>query len=461
MTEISLSDYIEELKKLDQYPLQFINKNLILKLKEWDDSIEIGYVYEIKSSLKRDLQHLHKDKKLLFYKINQSELTSYISKLTSGTNPDKYKEIVENDLNKLANDAPIINLVNSIIIDGINKEASDIHIESFESEVKLRYRIDGVLVDSESINKSNYPAISSRIKIMSNLNIMEQRLPQDGRISVILEDNKVDLRVSIVPLASGESIVLRLFVKKSKQITLEDLGYRGVYLDLMNKVIKYPHGLILVTGPTGSGKTTTLNALLQKINSSEKKIITIEDPVEYRVPGVNQIQVNNEIDLTFSSILRRVLRQDPDIIMIGEIRDKETADLVVRAALTGHLVLSTLHTNDSITTLTRLKDLGVPNYLISSVLKASIAQRLVRKICTSCLGSGCYKCSNSGYKGRIVINEGFLIDNKIENMILDNEKPGKIREYLEQKDMISLSESAKYLIQQGITDQKEISRILV
>jgi len=461
LTEISLSDYIEELKKLDQYPLQFINKNLILKLKEWDDSIEIGYVYEIKSSLKRDLQHLHKDKKLLFYKINQSELTSYISKLTSGTNPDKYKEIVENDLNKLANDAPIINLVNSIIIDGINKEASDIHIESFESEVKLRYRIDGVLVDSESINKSNYPAISSRIKIMSNLNIMEQRLPQDGRISVILEDNKVDLRVSIVPLASGESIVLRLFVKKSKQITLEDLGYRGVYLDLMNKVIKYPHGLILVTGPTGSGKTTTLNALLQKINSSEKKIITIEDPVEYRVPGVNQIQVNNEIDLTFSSILRRVLRQDPDIIMIGEIRDKETADLVVRAALTGHLVLSTLHTNDSITTLTRLKDLGVPNYLISSVLKASIAQRLVRKICTSCLGSGCYKCSNSGYKGRIVINEGFLIDNKIENMILDNEKPGKIREYLEQKDMISLSESAKYLIQQGITDQKEISRILV
>ncbi|MGL1892025.1 MAG: GspE/PulE family protein [Spirochaetaceae bacterium] len=469
MVEVSLEYYKEELKTVKQYPIQYIQNSNVIKLSEDDENIILGILETTEHHIIEQLQELHKNKQIKTFYINSSELTSFISKSGSNLGGDVTIHSTENDLNRLANDAPIINLVNSIIIDGINKGASDIHIECYKDEVALRYRIDGVLIESDKINRTLFTAISSRIKIMSNLNIMERRLPQDGRCSVTLEANPVDLRISIIPLSNGESIVLRLFVKKSKLLTLEDLGFTLGNIDILNKVSNLPHGLILITGPTGSGKTTTLNALLQRINSAEKKIITIEDPVEYSIPGVNQIQVNQDIDLSFSAILRRVLRQDPDVIMIGEIRDKETADLVIRAALTGHLVLSTLHTNDATSSLSRLKDMGIPDYLLTSVLKATFAQRLVRTLCPECkkldsdgsfISVGCNRCFHTGFKGRIAISEGFVVDSKLENLILDGAKPYQISEYLTKNGMQSLYNSGLNSAKQGLTTIKEINRVL-
>lgn len=461
MEEVTLEDFKEQIKDIKQYPVQYIQANGVLKLSETENEIAIGILKTTELEIKDQLKEFHSDKEMTFYYVDSGELTSYISKMGIGSQVgSEDNDLRENDLNKLANDAPIINLTNSIIIDGINKGASDIHIEGYRDKVALRYRVDGVLVDGDAIKHSLFTALSSRIKIMSNLNIMERRQPQDGRCSVLLDGNSVDLRVSIVPLSEGESIVLRLFIKKSKLLTLRDLGFGEDKISLFNNLTSLPHGLILITGPTGSGKTTTLNALLQLINAREKKIITIEDPVEYSIPGVNQIQVNHDIDLTFSAVLRRVLRQDPDIIMIGEIRDKETADLVVRAALTGHLVLSTLHTNDAASALSRLKDMGVPNYLISSVLRASFAQRLVRKTCTQCNGEGCNKCSNTGYKGRLALLEGFRIDNNLEELIVDGAKSYQIKHYLDKIGMKTLFEIGNDAVNAGITDTKEINRVL-
>lgn len=460
MVEVNIEDYKTHIKELKQYPTQFIENNSVLKLKEDETVLIIGKTSNTKPNILEQLKSFHQNKELTFVEVNSSELTSYISKSNSINGLDFEENIEENDLNRLANDAPIINLVNSIIIDGINMGASDIHIEGYQNEVVLRYRVDGVLIDSENIKKHLFSPISSRIKIMANLNIMERRQPQDGRISVTLEGKQIDLRISIVPLSGGESIVLRLFIKKNQLITLEDLGYNGENLRILNSVTGLPHGLILITGPTGSGKTTTLNALLQRVNSSEKKIITIEDPVEYSVPGVNQIQVNHDIDLGFSAILRRVLRQDPDIIMIGEIRDQETAELVIRAALTGHLVLSTLHTNDAPSSISRLKDMGIPDYLITSVLKASFAQRLVRTICPDCKGTGCKRCSFKGLRGRIAISEGFIMDVELETLILDGAKPYEIKNHLKKCGMISLYDAGLEVVRKELTTREEVDRIL-
>lgn len=460
MPKESLENYKDQLKNIKQFPIQYIKTNSIIKLQENETSITIGYGTELKPNKKRTLNHLHQGKEINYISINQSELTSYISKINSDGTAGGETIFQENDLNRLANDAPVINLVNSIIIDGINRGASDIHIEGYKNEIDLRYRIDGVLIEGDKIKKSLFPAISSRVKIMANLNIMERRQPQDGRVSVKLEDSNVDLRISIVPLSSGESIVLRLFIKKDNLLSLEDLGFTGSNLNRLESVSKYPHGLILVTGPTGSGKTTTLNALLQRLDNREKKIITIEDPVEYSVPGVNQIQVNHDINLGFSDVLRRVLRQDPDVIMIGEIRDKETAELVIRAALTGHLVLSTLHTNDAVASISRLKDLGVADYLITSVLRASFAQRLIRTICENCKGHGCNICMDTGFKGRIAISEGFILDEKMESLILNQAKPYEIRHHLEHEGITNLYHAGLELVKKGKTTREEIDRVL-
>lgn len=460
MIKVNIDEYSSTINELEQYPLRFINNNKLIKLVQNENSITIGTTKETKPQIIEQLKAYHKHLEVTQVIINSGELASYISKQERLHDIEIDTNIKENDLTRLANDAPVINLVNSIIIDGINKNASDIHIEGYYNKVSLRYRVDGVLFESDNINRNLFPSISSRIKIMANLNIMERRQPQDGRISVTLEGNDVDLRISIVPLSGGESIVLRLFIKKERLITLEDLGYSGTNLDILNRVTNLPHGLILITGPTGSGKTTTLNALLQRINSSEKKIITIEDPVEYSVPGVNQIQVNNDIGLDFSGVLRRVLRQDPDVIMIGEIRDRETAELVVRASLTGHLVLSTLHTNDAPSAISRLKDLGIPDYLITSVLKGSFAQRLIRTTCVDCLGSGCKKCSHIGFKGRIAISEGFIMDEKLEAIILDGTNPYKIKNHLVNNGMIPLYDNALNIVNKNLTTLDEVERVI-
>lgn len=458
MEKVSLEDFKEDLSSIKPYPIPYMKKWSIIKLQESDTSVTIGHVHRVKHNHKRDLERLHKGKELKFEWINLSDLNSWLSRMSSTTTGQEHSDFSEHDLNRMANDAPIINLTNAIIIDGISRGASDIHIEQYRDEVHLRYRIDGVLISDDHIQNSIFPYLSSRIKIMANLNIMERRLPQDGRITVTLEERPVDLRISIVPLSGGESIVMRLFTKKEHTVELEDLGFEGRNLEELHKAIAFPHGLILVTGPTGSGKTTTLNSLLQLLNNSERKIITIEDPVEYSVPGVNQIEVKHDIGLNFSAILRRVLRQDPDIIMIGEIRDEETAELVVQAAMTGHLVLSTLHTNDAISAITRLRDLGIEQYLIPTVLRAAFAQRLLRKICTICAGEGCRECQSTGYRGRTVISEGFLMDEKLEEMILDQKKPLELKRYLKKVGIIDLAESAGEKVKSGITDIREVLR---
>lgn len=435
-----------------QYPIEFIKANGAILLKQDSSSIYVGITENTSISSKNIIKNFH-NKPVSFVSIQQADLSSWLSKKYE----DKESAIAiqgkdsKNEsltLDKLANDAPTINLVNSLFIDAIRNGASDIHIESGEKNARVRYRVDGVLKTVRTIDNERFSAVSSRIKIMSNLNILEKRQPQDGRITVTLGKDSVDLRISIVPITSGESIVMRILGKASSLQTLDDLGFSTKQLNDIRSMMKIPHGLILVTGPTGSGKTTTLNAMMRELVSDEIKIISIEDPVEFLVEGVDQIQINEQIGLGFDSILRRVLRQDPNIIMVGEIRDKPTAELSIRAALTGHLVLSTLHTNDSISVIPRLINMGIEPYLIASVLKGAVAQRLVRK----------YKKKSKEFSGRTVISETFTMDEKLENLISRNAEQVEIEHYLRNKGMIFLADDAKNKIAKGITTKQETSK---
>ena len=382
-----------------QYSYKFIENSNALVLDASDSRIIVGVTENTSSEVIATLSSYH-NVPVDFVIIPQVELSSWLGKQLG--EDDKQESIrishkVQNSLDKIANDAPTINLVNSICIDAIRLEASDIHIESGLENAKVRYRIDGLLQTVRTIENERFAAVSSRIKIMSNLNILEKRQPQDGRITVNINNENIDLRVSIIPITNGESIVMRILGKNNAPKSLDNLGFSDKQLKDIKSMIHIPHGLILVTGPTGSGKTTTLNAMMKEMVSETTKIISIEDPVEYVVEGVNQIQINEQINLGFDSILRRVLRQDPNVIMVGEIRDKATAELSIRAALTGHLVLSTLHTNDAVSVIPRLINMGIEPYLISSVLRGAIAQRLVRKL----------DKTGNGYKGRIVVSEYF------------------------------------------------------
>lgn len=469
-----------------QYPYEYIEYNSVIKLKEDDSKIHIGVCNPSDVGLLENLKNFH-EKRVIFSEIDKSELSGYLGeKLANLNHRDRSGQTSTDEkllLDKLANDAPIINLVNSVLIEAIRLEASDIHIECFSEDMIVRYRIDGYLHIVNRIEKENFPAISTRIKIMANLNIMERRLPQDGRITVYLDDDTVDMRVSIIPIANGESLVLRLFNKKRALLTLDQLGLAADDRALLTRVSQFDNGLILVTGPTGSGKTTTLNAVLQYIKSDAQKIITIEDPIEYVIDGIDQIQTNERIGLTFDSILRRVLRQDPNIIMVGEIRDSQTAELAIKAALTGHLVFSTLHTRDSVSIITRLKNMDIEPYLIAAVLKSSLAQRLVRKICDECKqkkkpsraekellvrnnlssatvfkGSGCKVCQNTGYHGRVGLFELFVADGKIEEMIVSGKRDAEIKSYLNSLGMEPLIIDGLKKVLQGVTTISEIER---
>ena len=387
-------------------------------------------------------------------------------------------------LKDLASEAPIIKLVNLIITRAVESRASDIHIESFEDELKVRYRIDGVLLDIESVPRKLQSAIISRLKIMSKLNIAERRLPQDGRIRLKFADQELDLRVSSIPVLHGESIVMRILNKEGILIDLEKLGFRADTLSTFGSLIKKPNGILLVTGPTGSGKTTTLYAALDKINSPDKKIITVEDPVEYQLKGINQIQVKPQIGLNFANTLRHIVRQDPDIIMIGEIRDLETAEIAIQSALTGHLVFSTLHTNDAPGSVTRLLDLGVENFLLSSTVRGILAQRLVRVICPACRtaesmtlsreerdflgiggdevlyrGEGCEKCTYTGYRGRMGIFELLVVNEDIRRLVLRNADSAQIREAARAQGMTTLLEDGAKKVRAGVTTLSEILRV--
>jgi general secretion pathway protein E len=381
-------------------------------------------------------------------------------------------------LRDMASEAPVIRLVNAAIAQALEKRASDIHIEPFEKEFRLRYRVDGVLYNQEPPPRELKAAIISRVKLMAKLNIAERRLPQDGRIKIKILGREVDLRVSTLPTLYGESVVMRLLDRSAGDFyDLERLGYDAHMLARMEHFTSMPHGIFLVTGPTGSGKSTTLYSALKRINQPDKKIITIEDPVEYQMDGINQIHVNPQIGLTFASGLRHIVRQDPDVIMVGEIRDRETADVAIRAALTGHFVYSTLHTNDAPSAITRLKDMGVENYLLSSSLVAVLAQRLVRVICDRCKapdgvrttpegetidcwrGTGCEECFGTGFTGRIGIFELMELDDELRRLIMANADAAQITTAARRAGMGSLREDGWSKVKSGQTTAAEVLRV--
>ena len=390
------------------------------------------------------------------------------------------------DLLDDSNDAPFIKLVNMILTQAVRAGASDVHIEPFRETLRVRFRLDGVLYNKHTFTKKFHAAIVSRIKIMAKLNIAEKRLPQDGRIPTTLGGREVDLRVSTLPTSHGERIVMRLLEKSTNVLGLNELGLCSSDLELLHKLTRISHGIILVTGPTGSGKTTSLYAALSAINSPDKNIMTIEDPVEYQLEGIGQIQVNTKTGLTFSEGLRSIVRQDPDVILIGEIRDKETADIAIQSALTGHLVFSTLHTNDAPSAVTRLMDMGVEPFLLSSVLRAVVAQRLVRVLCPHCKEAfiadasdvaecetlaaqmegaalyrptGCEHCMDTGYKGRQAIYEIMQVSEPIKNQILHTTDSNQIRSHALADGMKSLKADGCQKVLDGHTSVAEILRV--
>jgi general secretion pathway protein E len=387
-------------------------------------------------------------------------------------------------LRDMAFEAPVVRLVNLLIEGAVTAGASDVHIEPFEDTLRVRYRIDGILFDQESPPRRLRDAVTSRVKLMAEMNIAERRLPQDGRIRVSMGERRVDIRVSTLPTVHGESIVMRLLDRQSVFLPLEKLGFAGGTLQAFQKMITRPHGIVLVTGPTGSGKSTTLYAALDKINSPERKIITIEDPVEYQLKGVNQIPVKAKVGLTFATGLRHIVRQDPDVILVGEIRDLETVEVAIQASLTGHLVFSTLHTNDAPGAIPRLVDMGAEPYLIASVLEGVLAQRLVRRVCVGCRvqetpapadllalgveadtgvqlwrGKGCDECHGTGYRGRTGIYEIFPITEDVRSLILRRAPSHEVRRHAIQHGMSTLRIDGWNKARQGQTTIDEILRV--
>ncbi|MFH1504234.1 MAG: GspE/PulE family protein [Candidatus Omnitrophota bacterium] len=355
---------------------------------------------------------------------------------------------------------PVVKLVNDIINGGINAKASDIHLEPQDPEMIVRYRVDGVLRDIMTIPKHIQLMIISRIKVLANMDIAERRKPQDGHIVLKKDGKEYDFRISTLLTIDGEKIVMRIFDKSSMLIGLEQLGFTKNDETRFRELIKKPHGMILVTGPTGSGKTTTLYAVLKQLDSKEKNIITIENPVEYKLERINQIQVDEGAQMTFSTGLRTILRQDPDIIMVGEIRDKETAEIAIQAALTGHLVFSTLHTNDAASAITRLVDMGVEPFLISSTIIGCLAQRLCRIICSECKSKGCDVCYNTGFKGRQGVFELMTVNEDIQNLILDKKAASAIKKAAIKEGMKTLDENGKQKVEEGVTTVEEVKRVV-
>jgi type IV pilus assembly protein PilB len=394
------------------------------------------------------------------------------------------EEIRIDQLRALGEEAPIVRVVNMIILQAIRSGASDIHIEPQEEKVRIRFRVDGILRDATSTSVKVHPALVSRVKILARMDIAERRLPQDGRFQVMVDNRAVDFRVSSLPTIYGEKIVMRILDKSALVLDLDRLGFEPEELERFYRIIQYPYGMILLTGPTGSGKTTTLYSALNFINKPDLNIITIEDPVEYRLEGINQVQVKPQIGLTFANVLRSIMRQDPDVIMVGEIRDRETAEIAVHAALTGHLVFSTLHTNTACGAVIRLAEMGVAPYLISSALVGAVAQRLVRKICTFCRipievkgeiareisegeesvvtvyrGKGCSRCNQTGYRGRVAVSEVLVMDEELRQMVLSGVTERELARKAQEKGMRTLRENALRKVRAGITTIEEAYRV--
>ncbi|MEW6107567.1 MAG: ATPase, T2SS/T4P/T4SS family [Nitrospirota bacterium] len=494
MPLLEMKDFPQEII-LEKISYSFLEKNMILPVEIKDNVLKIAVgdpanaegIEALKSSFGYDVSvFLAKKTDIIQHlKFLHGSRSAVMQRLIEDVRQD---DIMQEDLTgeishlrDMAQEKGIIQLVNLIIENAVKDRASDIHIEPGEMSVKARYRIDGVLYEKEILPVSMYSAVSSRIKLLSQMNIAERRLPQDGRIKVNIAGKAIDIRVSTIPTIYGESIVMRLLDKETSFITLEELGFDRVILNIYEEIIKKPYGMILITGPTGSGKSTTLYASLDKINSPEKKIITIEEPVEYLMQGINQIQVRPKIGLSFASGLRHIVRQDPDIIMVGEIRDMETAGISIHAALTGHLIFSTLHTNDAPGAITRLMDMGIENYLVSSTLICVMAQRLVRRICRHCkvkqevskeilskfnydikelwAGEGCDYCSGTGYRGRIGIFEVLPITDEIRELIMKRATVKEIKDKAISLGMRTLREDGIEKVKKGITTIDEVFRV--
>ncbi len=422
------------------------------------------------------------------YDMTQSSADEVMQDIDEEEDPERlFSEIQEiGDLLDDTSDSPVIRLVNLMFSQAVRDNASDIHIEPYQNSLKIRQRLDGILHDMLSPPKHVQSALISRVKIMAKLNIAEKRLPQDGRIELKIANREIDVRVSTLPTAFGERVVLRLLRKSSVMISLTDLGMPQDRFVHFEKQIKAPNGIVLVTGPTGSGKTTTLYAALSSINNTDINIITVEDPIEYRLSGIGQVQVNPKIDLTFASGLRSIVRQDPDVILVGEIRDTETAQIAIQSALTGHLVFSTLHTNDSAGAITRLKDMGIEQFLIASSVNAILAQRLVRIICPHCKeeytpepemlkrigvadeechdrkayrGKGCMKCHHTGYKGRCGLFELLIMTQDMKALVLQTCDANEIKRRAIENGMISLQNDGAMKVFQGVTTIEEVYRV--
>ena len=395
------------------------------------------------------------------YASGESNAASVVSEVESDADLTRMMQELPavEDLLEASDDAPIIRMLNALLTQAARDGASDIHIEPYERHSSVRFRVDGTLREVVQPNRALHAALISRLKIMAELDISEKRLPQDGRISLRIGTRAVDVRVSTLPNVHGERAVLRLLDKSENKLTLAAVGMEGKTLTDLHTLIGQPHGIILVTGPTGSGKTTTLYAALNHLDSARQNIMTVEDPIEYELAGVGQTQVNAKIDLTFAKALRAILRQDPDVIMIGEIRDFETAQIAVQASLTGHLVLATLHTNDAVSAVTRLTDMGIEPFLLSSSLLGVLAQRLVRKRCMVCQGAGCKTCADTGYQGRTGIFELLVNSEQLQAMIHARRSEADLREVALQQGMQLMRDDGERLVASGITTREELLRV--
>lgn len=483
---------------VNQVPINFAKKNEIIPLKREDGNIIVAMVDPTNHEAMDDLNLIFEQPIRPLIASSQQVLDAINSCYNRQVGSDQavMSDLDEDNLDLMTQDleevqdlleaddeAPIIRLVNQLLFRAVKQKASDIHIEPFEKELVVRFRIDGILYDITHPPKKAQNSILSRVKIMSNLNIAEKRLPQDGRIRLKLAGKDIDIRVSTLPTSFGESVVMRLLDRSKVLMTLDTIGITGKNLTLMRELISKSHGIVLITGPTGSGKTTTLYAGLTEINAPDVKIITVEDPVEYQLPGINQTQVNAKIDMTFANALRAILRQDPDIVMIGEIRDKETAEIAIQASLTGHLVLSTLHTNDSASSATRLIDMGVEPFLVASAVIGIVAQRLLRTLCKECkeiyepsdfeleqlaisreqlTGKtiykhvGCPTCLETGYGGRTAVHETLIVNDEIRKLITQSVDANLIKKAAMKSGMLSLREAAIQLILEGQTSIAEV-----
>ena len=457
-----------DIPDLPEYaPLDFFNSNTCLPL-EWEkDTVTLlfpdpydleGMIFLIRKTWDCDVAPRF---------VKRSFLERILTKMqNAASGEDKMiDQEDENTLRSMAGEAKIVRLVNDIFTQAIELGASDIHIEPGETSLSVRCRVDGVLTEIMNCPLSQFPAIASRIKLIGGLNIAESRVPQDGRTNVQIGRTELDMRISTIPILTGESIVLRLLNQEAVSFDLRTLGMSEEILKKFNKLIGIPHGMILVVGPTGSGKTTTLYSVINQLNDNKKKIITVEDPVEYKTPGLCQMQVNHKIGVTFATGLRSIVRQDPDVILVGEIRDRETADIAINAALTGHLVLSTLHTNDAVGAVTRLLDMGMENFLVSSALFGVLSQRLVRKICTECSGTGkaadggrCRRCNGSGYKGRCGIYELLLVDDELRAAVNKNASSAELGQIAVKNGMTTLLEDGQAKVAAGVTTLEELNR---